>query len=97
MQSKGWESKRCRNFGGEGICQHNRERSQCKECGGSSICEHNRRRSKCKEWVGVSICPHNRINKISVQGVRRRGHLMGGGICQHNRSKCKECGESSIF
>jgi hypothetical protein len=26
--------------GGEGICQHQRERSTCKECGGGVICQH---------------------------------------------------------
>jgi len=28
----------CKECGGEGICQHQRQRSKCKECGGARIC-----------------------------------------------------------
>ena len=61
--------------------------------------EHLRAQSEKEQVQGVGGGEHlpAQSDKISVQGVRRRGHLMGGGICQHNRSKCKECGESSIF
>ena len=36
------EKSKCKDCGGQGICQHNRIRSRCNEYGGAGICEHNR-------------------------------------------------------
>jgi hypothetical protein len=82
---------KCKDCGGSGICEHNRQRSTCKECGGSGICEHLRVRTTCKECGGGSICEHNKARSTCKE-------CGGGSICEHNRkrSQCKDCGGGSI-
>ena len=59
-------SRRCKDGGGAGICQHNRRRSVCKGYGrgevfASTIGEGAGARRTCKEYGGAGICQHKRI------------------------------------
>ena len=76
---------------GNGLCEHNRQRSVCKDCGGKNICPHNRRKSVCKDCGGASICEHKRQRSKCKD-------CKGKSVCIHGRHKhiCKECKGSSI-
>ena len=41
----------CKECGGNGICEHGRERTKCKECGGASICGEGAISDLLEEWV----------------------------------------------
>jgi hypothetical protein len=81
----------CRECGGKGICEHDRQRSKCRDCGGKSVCKHNRIRYQCTECGGVSICPHGRMGYQCKE-------CGGSSICKHKRVRayCKECKGSQI-
>jgi len=48
LDNKKMRPSRCKDCGGSGLCQHQRQRSQCKDCGGGGLCEHQRRSRKGK-------------------------------------------------
>ena len=81
----------CRECGGKGICEHDRQRSKCRDCGGKSVCKHNRIRYQCTECGGASICPHGRMGYQCKE-------CGGSSICHHKRVRayCKECKGSQI-
>ena len=81
----------CRECGGKGICEHNRQRSKCRECNSAVVCEHNRIRYRCTECGGASICVHKRMRYQCKD-------CAGSSICPHKRVRayCKECKGSQI-
>ena len=91
----GKRKSRCKECGGNEICEHDKRKNRCIECGGSQIGKkrihllclpHGKRKSECKECGGSQICEH---------GLRKIRCIECGGsqICEHSRqrSECKEC------
>ena len=51
----------CVNCKGEGICEHNKNKTRCTDCKGSHICEHNKNKDRSvKICKGSQICEHNK-------------------------------------
>ena len=81
----------CKECGGKGLCEHERQKSRCKECGGTSICKHGQYKDRCKECGGSSLCEHG---KYKVQCKECGGSV----FCEHGKYKvqCKKCGGSVL-
>jgi hypothetical protein len=95
---------RCKDCGGNKLCEHGRRKCRCRECGGSQICSHDRIRYGCKECRGPAICIHARIksecrecggSRFCIHDIRKSYCVECGGtqLCEHGHKKsiCRSC------
>ena len=90
MKQKGYcphgkKSAKCRDCGGEKLCEHGRK-DRCKLCGGTAFCSHGRRKQDCKECGGSRCCMHGRVKRFCKD-------CGGAGLCPHGKRVyiCREC------
>jgi hypothetical protein len=79
----------CKQCGGSGICEHNRNRYACKECKDagktSSLCEHNVYKYHCAQ-CGTNKCQHGNNKNTCRQCGKTRTRT----LCPHGKRKDKK-------
>ena len=83
--SHGKKSTKCRECGGDQLCEHGRK-DRCKVCRGAAICQHGRRKQDCKDCGGSRCCVHKRVKRFCKD-------CGGAGLCIHEKRiyLCRQC------